>query len=320
MNNKILEWAKKHKIAVWIFNIVFIIVFINAITFNETFNRILKSELCQSEIKQVNFYMAGAATIDNLYLIPIFKTINGNNPLLKPIFFVRDSLYNKGISYLPKNDAEKYVWWYYIKFMPFISSKSKMNTSNPQKYLDDIYDNLQSFYKYPIKNQKYKLDRYEMFITTANLYVFDLIHSYRRNSSVDNLYKDEKQVKKIDDLFTLFTNVRADIIKSEPETLKKFHNSNSRFEEVTLVNGITQLLIENELYKNPNKCDKPLIIFHWQSVSTLQLFLEHQKLYNLSNCQKIIIQDRLHEDTPFLKKVSKICEVDVPIITIKERE
>lgn len=316
MKNKIINWAKKHRRLVLTINILFIIIFINAVTFNE----ILKSDVCLSEIKQVNLYMAGAGTVDKLYLKPIAKTVNINNPILKPIIFVRDFLYSKGLSYLPKDDAESSIFWYYIKFSPFKTYISKMDFANSEKYLDDVYNNIQNFYKYPLKNPKYKLARYDMFITTANLYVYDLIHLYKKYKSVDDLYKDEKQVEKINDLFTLFTNARVYLTNSEPETLKKYHEGDTRFKEIVLVNAITQVLVENELHKNPNKCPNKLTIFHWQSVSALLLSIEHQKLYNLSSCQKQVIKDRLREDTPLLDKVSKVCNVKVPIITIKEGE
>ena len=316
MKNKITNWAKKHRGLVWTINIFFIIIFMNAVTFNE----ILKSDVCLSEIKQVNLYMAGAGTVDKLYLKPIGKIININSILLKPIVIVRDFLYNKGLSYLPKDDAEGSIYWYYIKFEPFIKNEPKMSFLNSEKYLDDVYSNLQNFYKYPLHNSKYKVARYDMFITTANLYVYDLIHLYRKYKSMDNLYEDEKQIERINDLFTLFTNARMYLTNSEPETLNKYHQGDTRFQEIVLVNAITQVLIENELHKNPNKCHKKLIIFHWQSVSALLLSIEHQKLYNLSSCQKQVIKDRLNEDTPLLNKVSKICKVNVPIVIIQEGE
>lgn len=314
MMENFLNWAKQHKVAMWTFNIVFIIVFINAVIFNE----ILKSDVCKSDIKQVNFYMAGAGTVDKLYLKPFVKIVDINSPLLNPIILVRDYLYSKGISYLPKNDAESSIFWYYIKFEPFIKNVSKKSFSNSKVYLDDVYSNLHNFYKYPLENSKYKLARYDMFITTANLYVYDLIHQYRKYKNEDDLYEDEKQMKRINDLLTLFTNAREYLTKFEPETLKKYHQGDTRFKEIVLVNAITQVLIENELHINPNKCHKHLIIVHWQSVNALLLSIKHQELYNLSSCQKQVIKDRLHEDTPLLNKVSKVCKVNVPIVVIKE--
>ena len=111
MKDKIKNWVRQHKILILIFNIALVIVLLNVVTFNE----ILHSDVCLSEIKQVNWYMASAGTIDKLYLKPIAKIVNMDNPILKPLILARDFFYDKGISYLPKNDAESSIYWYCIK-------------------------------------------------------------------------------------------------------------------------------------------------------------------------------------------------------------
>lgn len=317
MKNKLLDWAKNHRIAVWAFNIIFTIIFINVVNFNDTFNKFLNSEVCQSEIKQVNLYMASAGTVDILYLRPFVDVIDLNNPIFKPIFWIRDSLYNKGLSYLPNDDAERAMWWNYIKFIFFVKNEKKMNISNSKKYLDDVYNNLQNFYKYPIKNQKYRLERYNLFITTANLYVYDLIHSYKRNASLDALYKDEEQIKKIQGLLTLFIDTRINLEKYEPDTLKKYQEGDTRFEETVLANAITQIIIGNELSKNSEHCDKQLLTHHYETLRNLMFYSEHSKLYNISPCQVAIIKSRLQDDLPLIEKIPKTCSSQIKVRELK---
>ncbi len=303
MKNKIRTWARQHKIIIWTFNIIFAIIFFNAIEFNS----FLHSEVCRSNIKQVNFYMAGAATIDKMYLKPLVKIFGENSLLLKPIVFVRDSLYNEGLSYLPKNDAESAVFWYYIKFLPFVKTKSKMNFYDGMKDSDDVYKNLQTFYKYPIKNQQYNVDRYSMLISTANIYIFDLIHVYENNKSIEDLYKDKKQIDRIKSLFTLFIHVNTNLEKSEPETLIKYYKSPLKFQEKTLINSITEILIGKGLYENVNSCNKPLIKAYFISGRDLLFCSEHFETCNLSRSQIAVIKERLRSMSSFMDKIPKSC-------------
>lgn len=69
------------------------------------------------------------------------------NPILKPIQDSKNYFYNKGISLLPKNNAEKAYWYYLLQFYPIgLESSSKERGSFGKnygvKFTKDILNNI----------------------------------------------------------------------------------------------------------------------------------------------------------------------------------
>lgn len=322
---KIFNLMKTHRKKLVIVNtILFLFVVINVFTFNSFLN----SKEWHSDTKRVNTYMAGALTINTLYLVPLSKMLNVTSPILKPFSFIQDSLYRKGLSFLPTDDAEKEIWWFKVKFIDFYQDYSlaiirrKENNSFFEKYLNGIYDHFYGLSHYKTINSEFRVKRYDIFISTAVIYINDTINLYKiSDKNLINLYTDESQMQKITDLFNWVTYLREYVEKNEPKGIENLYNSDTFYSEMWLINSLTQLIIGEEFYKNKNNCPKELLNTNGVSFSYLFYHLNHEneKFKKKSLIHKTMIKLRLIDDLELIKKMPKSCsyKLTLPINDIK---
>lgn len=316
---------KKNKLKI-ILTKIFVCLLISLVFQNIwVFNLIDKTNQFKSSKKQADLYITEALTINYIYLLPIVKTFGLNSPIANPFYFMRDLFYKKAMSFLPKEDVEQYIWWYKIKFVDLYPYYTKsINTDKSQQiffknYLDDMYFNIIGLSKISLTNEQFKKERYCIFISTINLYLMDLMNLYTiKDKKLDKLYKDQKKIQEIKELYNSWVDLRSQVPRIEPEGLQYFQNSEINYGESLFLNLITQLILGNELNKNINSCDKDILKLNLNTVRNLLLYLDHTN-NNLNNSKMHItnIKTRLNHNFELINKIPMSCRKN---ININEKE
>ena len=316
------------------------------------YSNYLNDKEWKSENQTVNYCMAGALTINTLYLVPLTRTFGINNPVLKPFTFARDSLYKKGLSYIPKDDAERGMWWCRVKFADFgqyyiwgllnkneNESVKKGKISLYKNYLDEIYSNLINLSQTQkiLTNHEIKVKRYGFYVATFITYLntlIDLSEYENQDKTLISLYKDKKQIQRITYLFNRTANLKTYVEKSESEALKELSiqdssSTNANYSETLLISSITQLLIGNKLYTNKFICSDPYLKSNYLLARNLLAYLKILRQYvkpktnfdkSRLTINEAMIQRRLKEEGDFLDLIPSSCNIKIPSLIIKKKE
>ena len=65
-------------------------------------------------------FMISASSLNTIYIFPLSKIFGWGNPLTWPFYIARDSLYNVGMLFFPKNEGEREIWWFNIRWNEYI--------------------------------------------------------------------------------------------------------------------------------------------------------------------------------------------------------
>lgn len=162
------------------------------------FTTVIINELKDKQYPKQKAILIASHTITRIYILPIGKHLGFQTPILIPFRFVRDCLYNKGISMLPKNSPEREVWWYNTRFLEYASVLeptlfkwfvhrekpfSKQEIEEINSWNNEVYKHILLFYSIDFSNTIYKANH-------LNIYK-DLIKSYIRSSA---LFSEQQQL------------------------------------------------------------------------------------------------------------------------------
>ncbi len=130
-------------------------------------------------------YMLSAEKINELYIFPLSHLTRWDHPVTEPFYFVRDKLYNTGLSKFPKNEGEKEIWWYKIRYAEFrelVEDKLFEYTLNkyPKKYLyskvndfimwnNELYSHIEPMAKAKITDKEFGKQKLALFVNLAIL-------------------------------------------------------------------------------------------------------------------------------------------------------
>ena len=99
--------------------IIFVILFvlINIAIFTPFIN----AELKNKKYPKQSAILISSHLITRIYILPLSKSLGYKNILVLPFYYLRNYLYNKGISMLPANSPERECWWYNTRFLEYAS-------------------------------------------------------------------------------------------------------------------------------------------------------------------------------------------------------
>lgn len=312
---------------------ILIFVFIcNLIIHISAFYDNLNSAEWKSEVKQVNLYMAAASSINEMDICPLMAIFGLNSPILKPFMYVRDSLYSMGVSYLPKDDTEIYMWWIKVKFIDYYRSNNSImpffidrnsNKAYVKKHLNEVYDNLLNLAKFPFTNSEKDKIRYELFIIASDIYTENLINIFKtKNEDLTPLYKNGAQVDKVLDLTILNGKITIYFLKNK--TMKtiltnQFMDSDIGYFYNHFNNASTQILLGRGLLLYKTNCYNALLNLNLSSTKNLIWYSTHYKFEVNRYVHRVLIDIRLYQNKLFLRKVPLACikKVNVPNLIIK---
>lgn len=102
------------------------------------FTPIIVGQLKSPRYPVARAYLKSAYMVNLLYIFPLSKIFGYGNPLTWGFYPVKDILYKIGISKLPKDEGEREIWWFNVRFVEFKvvvqPTLSKSFTYNDKKY------------------------------------------------------------------------------------------------------------------------------------------------------------------------------------------
>lgn len=130
------------KILTIIIRLFMLFIVINIVLFSS----VIINELKDKQYPKQKAILISSHTITRIYILPIGKHLGFQTPILIPFRFVRDCLYNKGISMLPEDSSEREVWWYNTRFLEYAAivkpTISKWFSSHKKPFSDKEINNI----------------------------------------------------------------------------------------------------------------------------------------------------------------------------------
>lgn len=134
------------------------------------------------------------------------NVVRVDNPLMYPFNKLQEALYNKGISYLPQDDAEESVWkynfflYFYGKgfYLPDDGTPKNIDSVSQAKVmmLDEIYNVIVNLATKPIADKEINEIRYKIFPLIAMLYQSNQFDYFGNDASPvvrDRLLRDKEK-------------------------------------------------------------------------------------------------------------------------------
>lgn len=289
------EKIKKSKLNV-ILKIILAFTVINLMVFISVF-----ADKCTGRVNRLaKVYMSSAATINIMYIFPIYKVFGWDNPIAKPFCIVRNRLYNQGLKRIPKDDGERELWWFVIRFteydrfiLPILSKFGKSYDSNPNqeqlnKYLgwtEELYNHIYPLETLKIRDKNLISRRYNMFIATVRTYsagryaLMCKIADTQGHGYKYQYYKNEKEIKREKILIDLIIKQREYTKKYEPEGWNYYRTKTVNYysDDLSLFLSSSNI-VDNELYKNELNCDDKYLSIYGDTRKILRNYILDTKL------------------------------------------
>ncbi|MFZ5997811.1 MAG: hypothetical protein ACOYW7_10025 [Nitrospirota bacterium] len=131
-----------------------------------------------AHLKAKEYYVLGRMVF--FYRKMLSLLIKVDNPIMSPLNSLQETIYNKGISYIPENDGERAVWKYNFDlyfygrgfYLPNDGTPETINAVSPlrKKILDDTYNVIETLATKPIADREMNETRYKIFPLIAAFY------------------------------------------------------------------------------------------------------------------------------------------------------
>lgn len=193
---KVVKVFKKFILITVIILTLFLLM--NLLIFVPAINKAKQSKL----YPEARVYMSCANEINELYIYPLSSSFGWDSPITKPFYLIRNKLYNTGYSKFPKNEGEKEMWWFGIKFDEFdklvknnlcdwgqnvITPKRLVNKKD--KFIDwdnELYNHLDLLAQAKITDTAFGRAQIEAFNHVAYIYGYTHNILYSRIEEIEN--------------------------------------------------------------------------------------------------------------------------------------
>jgi len=235
-------------------------------------------------------YLSGASTINFIYIIPISKVFGWDNLLVQPFYLVRNSLYNKGISLLPKDDGEKYSWWFAIKFSEFqqlvdpqIEKFTLQNEIMPDKkvikmisWTNELNQQIEPFAKSKIADKHLRERRLNhvnaLIYAYLNTRIILVDQNEQNKTGRKNLTENSDfEINRHKKLVNLYKDLKDYSKKYEKESYDYFFYKTRRTMYDPLINlELTKVILRSEIIKNKFNCEDPYLKIYGEAYTKLE--------------------------------------------------
>lgn len=318
---------KKKNLLIGLIVVLTIFVGINVLTFTAIVKEQLKSPL----YPEARAYMACAEKINDMYILPLSHMTHWEHPITKPFYAIRDKLYNKGLSLFPKNEGEREVWWYKIRFVEYLvlvdnnlfAYQRKFDYAIPKfvfskvnrfhDWDNELYSHIQPMANEKITDkelQKYKLSR---FVQVAESYISEdsalvLVPGFKQTWKGPPLihWVSDKEVEKYNKVYQTYLNLLEYSKKYDKSSYDYFYNDiTNQMAGWFLAYDVSKEIMMSRFYNDKLTCDD----FY------LKLYNDNQKLmrdYYVQNEKKLSYGVRF--------RMSMDSSEGIPIIVCKFHE
>lgn len=100
--------------------LISLVIFVFFIAYNLLiFVPVINKEKQNKLYPEARTYMVCAKTVNDMYIYPLSMLFGWDSLITKPFYLIRDKLFDTGYSKFPKDEGEKELWWFSIKFEEF---------------------------------------------------------------------------------------------------------------------------------------------------------------------------------------------------------
>lgn len=235
-------------------------------------------------------YVTIAKTINTLYIFPISKAFGYKNILVKPFYPIRDYFYNKGISLYPKNEGEREIQWFTVRYAEYNTlihplvqdfvtrqKKSKGMDKVLLAWQDELTAHLEPFAILKIKDSNLRKYRFNQFVNYAlaaywnREFVVGVIARRDPNCKyADPILRNPKEMRKLELPLLYYEKLKAYAKDNEKEGLNYFYNeTNNAYIENVLKYEISGKMIEAQMVNNKLNCNNEYAKMYGNSFSDL---------------------------------------------------
>lgn len=272
-NNK-----KMNKILKAITNFIIVFIIINLFIFVPLVVKQLKSP----RYPVARAYLKSAFMVNELYIVPLSKIFGYGNPLTWPFYPVKEVLYNIGLSKLPKDEGEREIWWFNVRFVEYktVVQPALMNsyTYNDKTYVplatwkvnslkkwhNELYSHILSWPSAKISDPIYKKEKLMRFVDLAEAYVdstsvmstklqitkYDTGRDTKSTRSYPGShlpYAKPEDVKNYMKIINIFEKLKADSAKNDKQSYDYFEKNKRYYEDKFLyIAGLNLIRSEDQ--------------------------------------------------------------------------
>jgi hypothetical protein len=245
-------------------------------------------------------FLNAAATLNIVYIFPIYKIFGWDNLLAQPFCGIRNKLYSEGLKRIPKDDGERELWWFVIKFteydkfvLPIVNKFVSINDFTPkpkefkkyQNMTEEVYSHIVPLATLKIRDKHLISRRYNMLIAVINSYddgrymIASKISEMQGHGPKFSLSNSEIDVKRAKFLVDLILKQREYTKKYEPQGWDYFNNNTVNYYQDTLeLYSLSWEIVTNYLYKNKLSCDDKYLNLYGETRKDLRNYLYDMKL------------------------------------------
>ena len=259
-------------------------------------------------------FLGSSQVMTWVYLIPLEKVFGPDNPLLSPISWSRNKLYDTGMSYLPPDAGERQIWWFLVKAAEFssiddvewrkllkIDKTKKINKSVAAKYMswtDEVYKQLSLLEKNrSFKNEEHKSLNFETFVEFSDYYISvrPMIKlkwdGYTVTKIVSNSFTNStSEVKKFQNILDWLDDLERYTREINPRYIENFKSTPYWEEKPKIQLQVTTHILTYKLLNHQFQCADPLVQKYLESRSSIVKIISGS---NITEREKIYFQSFL---------------------------
>lgn len=274
--------------------VIIAIILLYTLSIFLTFKSAIDDATRNEYYKEARAYMAAAEQMNESFIFPLSHMTHWEHPITKPFYAIRDKLYNIGMSKFPKDEGEREIWWYKIKYVEYrdlvednlIAYEQKKDYAIPKfvyskvgkfhEWNNELYSHIQPIAKAKITDPdlaKFKLD---MYVQAARLYVsmnslLVLQPGYQHPWQGPPLihWVSNKEVVKYDKIYQTYLNLLEYSKKYDKPSYDYFYNNiDRRMWGWVLTHEVSENIMMSKFYNDKLTCND----FY------LKLFSDNQKI------------------------------------------
>lgn len=242
-------------------------------------------------------FMSAATTMNVVYIFPLYKIFGWDNIVAKPFVLVRNGLYNVGLKLLPKNDGEREMWWFAVKYKEyddFVNPNIYLYIKKYKKYTpehiktfynwtDEVYNHIEPFATMKIADKKLREKRFGLFVDVVWEYIngrYLFVSLLGAQNGDRKLFrKSPKELQRFEEVLKIYSNSKNYTQKYEPEGWNHFYNETLRYHYDNVIqDDIAIKLLKAKLDKCQLSCNDPYIKIYGEARTNLKKYMYDRRL------------------------------------------
>lgn len=244
--------------------------------------------------------MSAALTINRMYVMPLNKLLGYRNIASLPFYFLQDALYNQGLKYIPKDDGEREMWWFAIRYVeyeeiiePAIVKKCRNYSNKPYPKEDamlyddwtmEVYNHIKPFATLKIKDSTFRKQRYNLLVNVVYKFqsgkaLFTCTYIKHITGSIKMCMESPEEFNLYKDALKTFLQAKKYIKEFEPEGWNHFYNETQNYYYDSKVEHLMSTsILQHEAYTDVLSCSSPYFKIYDESRERLKMGLYDNRI------------------------------------------